>query len=160
MAQDQVGPGPDYEVDIYGRATAKCTNCDRKITLALGQYKDKAGKFKVKCKCGVQFKATFGFPNAFVKDVKLQGTYENNRNGVSGDMVVEKLSMDGVGFRTYDDGNFRAGDKVTLEFQLDNATESNVKQEVRVLSVHENTVGSKYVETGKRNATIGFYLMP
>ena len=160
MVPEGVGPGPQYEVDIYGRATAVCDNCNRRITLALGQFKDKAGKFKVQCKCGVAFKATFGFPNAFVKEVKLQGSYTNLRNKSQGDMVIEKLSMDGVGFRMYDEHSVKAGDVVSIEFTLDNATESEVKQQVKVLSVFERYVGAKYVESRKRNATIGFYLMP
>ena len=151
---------PSYYVDVYGRAAAKCPNCGHESTLTMAKYKGEDKKFKVRCRCGVEYRANFTFEQTFSKDVNLDGSFQNRTTRLQDDITIEKLSMDGVGFSTLAADELKVGDSLRIVFILDNKLGTEVTRNVKVTSIKGAQVGARFDENLARNATVGFYLMP
>lgn len=141
-----------------GLATLRCPECGttKSIDTTDKDYAFKA--FRARCKCGVHIKGQFEFRQYFRKKVRLAGMYRHRERGVQGKIVVENLSLMGVGFSCMRKHDFRAGDPLDITFTLDNKNRSKVSLWVVVENIRDRFVGAKRQDPHVVQPDLGFYL--
>ena len=72
-------------------------------------------------------------------------------------MVIEDMSVSGIGFITMDPHRIKKGDFLEVNFILDNAKRSEIHKNIEVMSVRERFIGGKFADRKYEN-DIGFYL--
>ncbi len=148
-----------FYVDVKDQATIICPACRNKKSIDAGKFRDVKAALKIKCPCGEEFRCVFEFRKYYRKQVRLEGSYANLKTKTRGDVIVDSLSLEGVGFTTLDDNRIEPGDTLTIRFTLDNAVHTEVERAIKVTSVRDRSVGAMFFG-GARNKTVGFYLMP
>lgn len=63
-----------------------------------------------------------------------------------GPFVVTDISLAGVGFEVNDDISFKEGEKILVEFNLDDMAKSFVRREVVVRSIRGRKIGAEFHE--------------
>lgn len=145
-------------VDREGVTVLRCPDCETIKTIDT-KNKDYAFKtFKAKCKCGASIKGWFEFRQYHRKKVKFAGSFKNRKTGVRGKIVVENISLMGVGFRCLNKRSFRKGDQLDITFSLDNPAKSVVKLWVEVQNVKDGLIGVKRCDAQLAQPELGFYL--
>ena len=130
-------------------AVITCPYCKRQRELSVSSLKEHKSQFRIKCACQNVFIAQIEFRQRLRKRTYLRGTYTNlSRGKLSGEMVVRDLSVSGLGMTTYDMENFEVGDKVMVEFHLDDDRYTDISREVVVMQVRKNSIGCEFTEFG------------
>lgn len=149
-----------FFVNKQGLATIVCPACGKSKVFDTNKLPPGKSSLRVKCKCGEEFKARFEFRKQYRKDVSLDGRYENrSRNGDAGDVVIDDISMGGVGFHTLEAHEIDQGHVLTLHFTLDTNPPRDISRQMRVMRVSGRNIGCSYVQPLDRDPDIGFYLM-
>lgn len=151
-----------HEVVCYvggdGVAVLCCPDCGSTKTID-ANTKDYAFKtFKATCKCGASIRGRFEFRKYHRKKVKLSGSYKDRKTGVMGKILVENVSLIGIGFHCLRKNNFQKGDQLDITFTLDNPKKSVVKLWVEVRSIKDRFVGVKRCDSQVAQPELGFYL--
>lgn len=145
-------------VDGNGKTTLKCPACDAIKRLDASKYMYAQKPFKASCKCGATFSGRFEFRTHYRKKVRLSGHFVHKQTGRQGDILVENLSLKGVGFACLDSPPFKVGDTLDLIFWLDNPKSSEIKLWVEVKSISGYYVGTQRCDTQVSQPDLGFYL--
>jgi hypothetical protein len=141
-----------------GVTTLSCPQCGASKTIDTSK-KDYAFKsFKAKCKCGARIRGQFEFRQYFRKKVNLPGAYRHRETGVQGKILIDNLSLMGVGFTCLRKHNFQEGDHLDLTFTLDNERKSKVTLWVVVGNIRDRFVGAKRQDPSVSQPDLGFYL--
>lgn len=111
-------------------------------------------------RCGGNFSVSFNFREYFRKTVFLKGKISNvlEPNESIGDVIIEDISLKGVGF-LWEDTPFQQGDIFVLRFFLEDRTETSIEKKIQVESVRENKVGANFVEEKKFDVVLGKYVL-
>lgn len=148
------------------KAAFACPECEQTRTVDVTQYKelDRAVKIKVKCACGHVYTAALERRRQFRKQVNFKGTYYRLTEGRytgKGQMVVSDLSRTGLKLRLNDNPNLNPGDRLFVEFHLDDFKSSFIQKEVVIRKVDGFELGTEFaaVDASDPNMkAIGFYL--
>ena len=76
-------------------------------------------------------------------------------------MRVVDLSRTGLKLKINEKGRFGQGDRLQLEFQLDDANRSLIKKEVEIKKIFESELGVAFTSSHPSNPSdraLGFYL--
>ncbi len=146
-------PGPE------GIVTISCPKCSFSRRVEAKSIKRASEGFSIRCRCGDIFKARVEFRRHYRKAVKLGGAYRNLRTDRQGQMVVEDLSLGGVGFRTLGRHELLTGDTLEVTFNLDDRKNSKISLRVDVRRVQDQLVGTETKQVSRGNRDLGFYLM-
>ena len=109
-----------------GKSVLRCPNCNatRKVDTT---YKDYAQKsFIASCKCGAKIECKFEFRNYYRRKVRLSGFYHNKKSGSRGNIIVENISLMGIGFICLRKHDIKKGDQLDITYTLDNHMKSKV----------------------------------
>lgn len=93
------------------------------------------------------------------KNVQLAGQYEHSQDRTAGDVLLENLSLNGVGFTTLIEHTLAKNNLVKLRFQLDDARNTEVNRLVRVKYVRDRYIGCQFADQKSYDSDLGFYLM-
>ena len=93
------------------------------------------------------------------KDVQLAGRFENTETGESGDLLIENLSLNGLGFTTLLNHRLTKNEIVKVVFRLDDSRRSEITRLVRVRYINERYVGCQFTDQKSYDGDLGFYLM-
>jgi len=158
MAQDMKEQRIVCYVNKEGIAVLQCPECgnSKKIDTNGKDYAFK--KFKAECRCGAFLKGQFEFRRYYRKKVSLSGSYLHPENGVRGNIVVENISLMGIGFACLRKQHFTKGDKLEVTFTLDNPQKSKVTLPVTVINIKGRFVGATRRDTHITQPDLGFYL--
>lgn len=115
-------------------------------------------KFRAKCKCGSRIQGQFEFRSHNRKKVKLAGRYRKRKNGKWGDILVEDISLKGLGFSCTEKHQLQKGDHLDITFNLDNARRVEVNLWVEVENVRGQFIGAQRCDTQLYQPDLGFYL--
>ncbi len=141
-------------------ATFNCPECDRSKIADVSEYIGAAVAIKVncKCKCGHEYSVSLERRRNFRKVTDLPGRYitKDNDRGV---MTVKDVSYVGIGFKMNTPPTFSIGDKVMVEFKLDDPQRSLIKREVNIISMRGSIVGAKFCTVDHYDG-LGPYVMP
>ncbi len=151
-----------HEVVCYvghdGLTTLSCPNCNATKTIDTNKKDYSFKSFKAKCKCGASIRGWFEFRRYFRKKVRLSGFYKQMKTGNRGYIIVENISLGGVGFRCITEHSIQRGDQLDITFTLDNPKQSKVTLKVEVLHINDRFIGVKRCDIDEMQPELGFYL--
>jgi len=148
------------------KATLACPACERSRTIDASPCMGVARvvRIRIKCPCGHQYPTQLERRRHFRKVVNFKGTYSQTPGGRHvgrGDMAVLDLSRTGVKMRLSGNKAFSVGDKLMVEFQLDDPRRSTIRKESVVRRIDGSELGAEFTPTGPADPhakAIGFYL--
>ncbi len=148
------------------KATLACPACERSRTIDASPYMtmSRVVRIRVKCPCGHAYTAQLERRRYFRKTVRLQGQYRQAPGGRHlgrGAVAILDLSRSGVKMRLANDNTVRIGDRIIVEFKLDDRKRSHVRQETVVRRVDGADLGAEFAPTDPADPNtkvIGFYL--
>jgi len=145
-------------VNDDGKTTLKCPNCGMPKEIDATGFVFSRKPFKATCKCGTKFSGKFEFRTYFRKQVRLSGHYIHKTTKSQKNILVENLSLKGVGFTCLDRPNLKVGDSLEITFRLDNPKSSKIRLWVEVKSISGRYIGTQRRDTQLAQADLGFYL--
>jgi hypothetical protein len=148
------------------KATLVCPECDRSRTVNVAEHvkRDHEVKIRVKCPCGHRYPAALERRRFFRKGVHFRGTFSRTADGRAaggGGMAVLDLSRTGLRIRLNTMGKLDVGDKLVVEFRLDDRQRSLIRKESIVRRIKGLDLGAEFasLEPSDPHAkAIGFYL--
>jgi hypothetical protein len=145
-------------VSKAGLATLRCPECETTKTVDTTAQNYAFKTYRAKCKCGCEMNVQFEYRQYYRKKVKLPGTYQHRESGVQGKILVQDISLMGIGFNCLRKHDFKKGDKLDIKFTLDNRQKSRVSLRVAVLNTKGPFVGAERCDTNISQPDLGFYL--
>jgi hypothetical protein len=148
------------------KAVIKCPACGKSKTMEAAKYKDmdKAVKGNIKCPCGHSFSFILERRRFYRKETRLSGRYmvvaPFSRKTI-GAMIVTDISKSGLRIKPLERVDIQKGDKLLLEFRLDDANQTPITIEAMVMALLSESVGLKFCSTDLSDSNvkaIGFYL--
>ena len=150
-------------------ATLICPACGKTKTADVSKYIGRADsvKIKVRCACGHAFVVFLERRQQFRKATSLDGSYTYSgphsaphASHFGGKMTVVDISRTGVRIKFATMPRFTVGDRIQIEFQLDDSHGSVIKREVVIRNMKGYFVGAEYTTPLPFDNAIGFYLRP
>jgi len=141
-------------------ATFVCPKCKKWKTTDVSKYKniETAVRVKCKCPCGHSYAVILERRKYIRKNLDLPGKFINHKNNESGNMTVTDISRTGLRIKLNFSQDVVPGDKLKLEFTLDDKQRSLVNKEVIVRSVKDLSVGAEFSLT-EHYDQLGPYLL-
>ena len=148
------------------KATFICPRCEKKRTIDVSEYKDskKAVRIKRQCSCGHEQVVLLERRYYYRKEVSLPGVYSIENEDVKKAMTVKDLSRSGMKIEVDDTSVFKQGDRLVVEFCLDDSHETLIRKTVVIKKITPNTIGAQFAKgsTGSSiekiyDTVIGFY---
>jgi predicted RNA-binding Zn-ribbon protein involved in translation (DUF1610 family) len=145
-------------------ATFVCPQCGNTSVVNVSKYTaiDKKVTVNCKCTCGHNFKVSLEKRRQYRKETNLPGVYylDMGRGDVDkGNMRVVDISSNGLKLKLSVERKFNNGDRIIVEFHLDDKRRTLVKKEVIVRNVFKNLVGTSFSPSEGDDPSLGFYLM-
>jgi len=129
-------------------AVLNCPHCGRQKAILAESFKGYKHKLKVKCNCQNVFTAFLEFRERVRKKTYLKGTYINHsREDRSGDLTTQDISLTGLAFSSLDIKNFKEGDEISIEFNLEDEHQTEIKKKAVVRSVRQRVIGCEFEKT-------------
>jgi len=145
-------------------ATFVCPECGNTSIANVSKYAsiDKKVTVNCKCICGHNFKVSLEKRRQYRKSTDLPGVYyyDMGRGDTDkGNMRVVDVSSNGLKLKLNVERHFNGGDRLRVEFHLDDKRRTYIKKEVIVRNVYKNLVGTSFSPTEGDDPALGFYLM-
>jgi hypothetical protein len=129
-------------------AELTCPHCGRQKTLLVNSFKGYKHKLKVKCGCQNVFTVILEYRDNIRRNTYLKGTYVNHsQGGRSGDFTTRDISVTGFAFSCLDIKSFKEGDKISVEFTLDNTHQTEIRKKAIVKNVRQRAIGCEFEKT-------------
>ena len=148
-------------------ATLICPSCGKFKTVDVAKYVNRAEpvKIKVRCSCGHEFSIFLERRQQFRKETSIDGFYTcSSRHTapytghISGKMTVVDISRTGLRLKLNTMPRFTVGDRLQIEFQLNDPHASVIRKEVIVRHLKGYFVGTEYTSPLNFDSALGFYL--
>ena len=142
-------------------AVVKCPDCGTAKTVNAGKLKKRGKPLSLRCSCRSVFQVIFEYRKAYRKKTNLEGYYAMDPvvSRSWGKMRVDNISLNGIGFTSFNKNNLKKGDKISVKFTLDDKKHSEIEKTTVVRWVSNRSAGCKFTETDEYDRLIGFYLM-
>lgn len=151
--------GITVHLEDEGIPLLTCPACGFQQTMEPSLIGDRL-EFKVRCRCGHLFGVRVEHRRFYRKPVSLKGSFRNLTNGEEGSMRVTDLSQGGVRFEVLLSPRIAPGDTLEVVFRLDTPHQPEIHRRMQVITVHDHTVGGRFLKTAQYEAELGFYLLP
>ena len=147
--------------------TFTCPQCEyaRVVNVAEHEELETVDRVKVKCKrCGHRYRVTIERRGQYRKVVNLPGTYTlmvDGRPADKGYVKVIDLSRSGLKIQLNDNPAFTVGDRLMIEFHLDDANRSLIRKEVEVKKIFGHELGVAFTSvhaSDPSDKALGFYM--
>ena len=122
-------------------------------------------RFKVKCKrCGHPYRVVIEKRGHYRKMVDLPGTYTylvDDRPRDKGSMRVIDVSRSGLKIRLPGKPYFVAGDRLMIEFHLDDTNQSLIRKKVEIKKIFDQELGVAFTSvhpSDPSDKALGFYM--
>ncbi|MCP4109153.1 MAG: PilZ domain-containing protein, partial [Desulfobacteraceae bacterium] len=127
-------------------ATFVCPECQKTILKDVSKYKhiNKAVRVKCRCSCGHHYSVLLERRKFYRKEANLPGVFIHGPKKFRSPMTVKDLSRRGLKFQLKAGQNFQVGEKLFVEFKLDDRQQSLVKKEIVVKSMIGSSVGAEF----------------
>jgi hypothetical protein len=134
-------------IDSLDTATFICPCCNRKKTLLLAQYRiEKPTRIRYRCGCKETFCAVLERRGKTSREMHLMGTCTSSgEKPWSGRMTVKRLNARGVTLMLNIRQKVMVGNRLLLEFVLDDAKQSIVKKQVVVTATDGPSVSAVFL---------------
>jgi hypothetical protein len=144
--------------DANNNVEISCPECNAKKRIDVSAFKNNFKLIEVKCQCDTRFKCSIEFRRSYRVQVSLAGRYERLKNQKIGDMLVESLSIIGVGFVNMSCHLLEIGENLELKFQLDDKNRTEIRRKVKIISIERGYIGTEFIDKNCYDAALGFYL--
>lgn len=131
------------------RGALSCEGCGKFVKVRLAERVSVENPHQVACSCGRLFYVAFE-PRRYPRDpCHYRGFYyQKKAQGKSGEIVVENISPQGIGFTvTSDEHTIMPGDQLLITFRLHDGDETVITELVRVRHTQSKMVGAEFVNT-------------
>jgi len=154
-------------VTASNTAVFECPKCKKTKMVNVSKYKmiDKAVKIRVNCPCGHSYPVFLERRKHYRKASNFPGKYihflSDGRQD-AGMMTVNDVSRSGLKLKVNVKREFKSGDRLNVEFTLDDNKRSVIKKEVIVRKVNDQVIGVEFVTVSTSDPSdtaLGFYLM-
>lgn len=140
--------------------TIVCPGCNLTKNIPVGTYKDKKHFLKVRCPCGQIFEVLLDFRQFYRKEIQLPGVarvlgphYEERHS-----VLIKNLSFSGAGFITKLPKSVRCGQRLILEFYLDDKKKQFQKKEIVIKVINGEYIGGQFKDIDPFERELGFFL--
>lgn len=148
------------------KAVIKCPACGKSKAMDITKYKEmeKAVKGNIKCPCGNAFSFILERRKFYRKETRLSGRFKilsPPSKATMGTMIVTDISKSGIRIKPAIKIDLAKGDKLLLEFRLDDTKQTPVAIEAVVMGSFSENVGLKFCSDDPSDhniKAIGFYL--
>lgn len=147
-------------IDTLDTARIICPGCKKVKILQLSPYPLTLGHTRVKytCPCGQVFSVILEKKSNIPRETRLAGTYMSSGNlPCSGRMTIKKINSRGLTLKTNIEQKILPGLNLMLEFVLDDAKQSLVKKEIRILARNGRYMTGEFLSQ-EHYDNLGFYL--
>ena len=149
-------------INDRGEGTFICPACNKGVIRDLSQFSQAqaAVRLKCKCSCGNDYRVLLERRRHFRKSVNLVGMFffqGSKGNPIKGLIKIRNISQSGIQFSVNSMPEFEVGDKLTIEFTLDDEEHSQVREAGNVKRIQSNIVGLDF-ETTDHYGRLGRYL--
>jgi len=148
-----------------GTVPATCPTCGTVSAVPPDRIKGRAAPIEVRCPCGNSFYVFAECRKAYRRKLRLSGTYakclaEGHPKEACGEILIDNLSMTGVGFITAGDDSLSEGDELTLRFTLDDEGHTRIETSAVVKHVRDKAVGCGFSGlTSRQEEALASFLM-
>jgi predicted RNA-binding Zn-ribbon protein involved in translation (DUF1610 family) len=145
-------------------ATFVCPQCGNTSVVNVAKYASVDRKVTVNCKCacGHNFKVSLEKRRQYRKTTDLPGEYSYqtpNGDMDKGIMRVVDISSNGLKLKLSVERKFNGGERLRVEFHLNDKRRTFIDKEVIVMNVKKNLVGTTFAPNEGDDPSLGFYLM-
>lgn len=145
-------------------ATFVCPQCGNVTTANVAKFAatDKRITVKARCSCGHNFTVSLEKRRQYRKSTDLPGNYyhlRGNGDEDKGIMRVVDISSTGLKLKLNVARPFDIGDRLRVEFHLDDKRRTFLEKKVIVRNVKQNLVGTAFAPGEAEDPSLGFYLM-
>ena len=145
-------------------ATFTCPQCEATKTIDVSRYAkmEQTVKVKSKCACGHTWTCVLEKRKVYRKSVSISGTFTHivdNNPVYKGTMVVTDISAGGLKIKLLEPLDLRVDHKLYVEFQLDDARNTQISKNVLVKNIDGIYIGVAYSRSESDDPALGFYLM-
>ncbi len=145
-------------------ATFVCPQCGNTSIADVSKYAaiDKRVTVNCKCICGHHFTVSLEKRRQYRKTTDLPGVYYHDTgygNTDKGIMRVVDISSNGLKLKLNVERKFEGGERLKVEFHLDDNRRTFIEREVIVRNVYNNLVGTSFARSVGDDPALGFYLM-
>lgn len=148
-----------FYVNRQGFTTIVCPACGMAKPLDTNKLPEGKKSLRVKCKCGQLFLAKIEFRKQYRKKTELAGKYIAHNKDDSGRIIVEDISMGGMMLRTLRPHDLHEGDSIDVTVTLDTTPPREITRQLKILRIHDRSIGCRYLFPTDRDPDIGLYLM-
>ena len=151
------------------KAVLVCPQCGKEKIVDASQYKQIGSTVRLRrrCSCGYTYIAHLERRKFYRKNVNIPGKYRHEKDTVKYEIIIMDLSRSGLKFETNEAHTIEIGDKLFMEFQLDNKQHTLIKKDVFVRIIRGNEIGTEFCSRNLKNPydkaydmAIGFYTFP
>ncbi len=139
-----------------------CPACKNSVSKDLSKVANasRAIRINCKCRCGHVYQVLVDRRSNIRESVNFVGLFHcdtDTEKAKKGLIKIIDISLSGLQFSLNTAPDFTIGDRITVEFTLDDLNRSKVREEGIVRWTHANKVGVQF-ENSKRHNKLGLYL--
>ena len=147
-------------------AVFECPQCNKGKSVDVSRYKDirQAVRIKVKCPCGHSYRVVLERRKHFRKEVNFPGTYTHvlpDYREDKGRVTVKDLSRSGIKLKLNVEKEFKIGDILLVEFQLNDKQRSFIKKDAAIKKIDKPYLCLEFKSIDSSDSSdkaIGFYM--
>jgi len=145
--------------------TLICPQCKKSKTADVSKFINKTRTLKINstCSCGHKWVSIVEKRRQYRKAVDLSGTFDllkDDKVVDRGGMKVVDLSFNGVKMKVNVHRNLQVGDRLNIEFHLDDEQHTLMKKRVIIRNKSGQFIGATFRSSDPYDPVLGFYLMP
>lgn len=155
------------KVFIYkdNKAIIICPKCEKSKTIDVSEElgSQYLVRLKHKCSCGYLYIVLLERRKRHRKLTNLQGTYTcfvSGDQATKGSMTIQDITRAGLSFKLDESANqkFNMGDKLLLEFHLDDKSKSLIKKEAVIRNIRGQHIGVEFSSVDLYDRALGLYM--
>lgn len=131
-------------INNYSKASFTCPNCKKRKLLNVSGYRNIREEVKIthRCSCGHTYTLLLERRRFPRKNVRLTGAYVWNERRRK--MMIRDMSRGGVRIELKQRERFKIGDKLFIEFSLDDTRRTLIQKEVIVRNIRGPYIGAEF----------------
>jgi len=151
-------------INAENQATFICDACGHARVADVGSHAayGKPVKVKCTCQCGHQFTVILEKRHILRKSTNCAGAFvhfDDYGEKTEGRMKVVDISRTGLKLQVNNDYNLRIGDRIDVEFRLDDVHRTLIQKRVVIRNIDRGYVGTEFADKDEFNKALGTYLM-
>jgi hypothetical protein len=145
-------------VNSENKAVFTCPKCTKAKTVDISNLVNEKKDIKVKCSCGHVYSVVLERRKFYRKKTRLSGIFMLAQNRKEYSMTVTNISRLGLEFKSSESEKLKVGDRVGVEFRLDDKSRSSIKKKGIIRRIEEMTIGIQFLDVDEYDKILGFYL--